>query len=289
MAVYKIIPSNNKTIRWVIDHSPQILTYGGIGLMAGSTIAAAVGTKKMLEEKDNWDSNDPIVKKVWNRSKHFVTSTGLFAAGTFCIIKSDGIMLDRNKKLTETIAAMSVASMAYRERWQNKVGKDKEEEVFFDEKTEEIEENGKKKKVKMSNIDKNISTDVYFDRYCSWRADENGDIAFDKKTVKNVMAVVNQELWGSPERMIILNHIYDMLGEFTVNEHGQRVDYRTVAGQVAGWILDKDNPTGDNTILITITETNRRLEDGRIIPTLRLSFNHDGNIMKAAQERGLLG
>ena len=287
MAVYQIVPSQGKTMTFLREHGPDILTYGGIGLMGASVIAAAAGTKKMMEEKDSWKSNDPLVKKVWDRSKHYVATTGLFAAGSFCIIKSDGIMKERNKQLTETIAAMSVATMAYRQRWKNKVGEDEEEKIFFDEKTEEtVGEDGKKKKVKTQTIDRTISTDIYFDRWCSWRADENGDMDFDARTIDNVMALLNNELRGNPERYVLLQRAYDMLGAFMINEHGQRVDYRTVAGQVGGWIYDKANPNGDNSIAITRTRTMRKLEDGRVVPTWRLSFNVDGNIMGALRERG---
>lgn len=287
MAVYQIVPSQGKAMTFLREHAPDILTYGGVTLMGASVIAAAVGTKKMMEEKDEWKSDDPLVKKVWNRSKHYVATTGLFAAGTFCIVKSDGIMKDRNKQLTETIAAMSVASMAYRQRWKDKVGNEEEEKIFFDEKTEEVVgEDGKKKKVKTQTIDQAISTDIFFDRYCSWRADEHGDMDFDARTIDNVMAMLNNELRGNPERYVLLQHAYDMLGAFMINEFGQRVDYRTVAGQNGGWIYDKENPNGDNTITLKRTKTTRKLEDGRVIPTWRITFNVDGNIMKPLRERG---
>ena len=294
MAVYQIIPSTGKGITWISEHKTDILTYGGIALMTGSIIAAAVGTKNMIEEKEETKHEEhPLVKKVWDRSKHYVAATGLWMAGGYCIHKSHGIEKATNVALTNTITAMAASTIAYRERWKDKVGDDEEKKIFFDEKTEEVEtvdENGKKKKIKVktSTIDPNASTAVYFDQYCSWMADDHGDIDLDIRTVKNVMAMKNQQFKGDPERTLFINEMYDALGEFMINKYGQRVNYRCACGQNVGWLYDPENPIGDNSIYITITKTHRRLDDGRVIPTLRLEFNHDGNILKAAKERGLL-
>ena len=290
MAVYQIVPSSGKVMTFIMNHSADILTYGGIALMGSSTIAAAIGTKHMLEEKESKPEESALVKKVWDRSKHYVAAAGLFGAGAFCVIKSDGIMKAKNKLLEGQVLALAAGNLAYRKRWQDKVGNEEEKKVFLDEKTEEIvDENGKKKKVKTTSIDRTISTERYFDRWSSWRADDHGDTDLDIRTIRNVQEMLCNELCGSPERMVLLNHVYDMLGLFVVNKHGQRVADQSVAGQVAGWIWDKDHPTGDNTIAITVTRTTRQLDDGRVVPTLLLEFNVDGNIMKAAQERGLLG
>lgn len=290
MAVYQIIPGGGKFTAFLKEHSADILTYSGIVLMGGSTVAAAIGTKHMLEEKEEIDKESELVKRVWARSKHYVAAVGLFGAGTFCVLKSDGLMKAKNELLKSEVLALTAGSLAYRQRWKDKVGDEEEKKVFLDEKTEEVvDENGKKKKVKTTNIDRRISTERYFDRWSSWRADDHGDTDLDIRTIRNVQAMLCNELCGSPERMVLLNHVYDMLGLYMINKHGQRVADQSVAGQVAGWIWDKDNPTGDNTIVINVTRTTRRLDDGRVVPTLLLEFNVDGNIMEAAQERGLLG
>lgn len=289
MAVYQIVPSNGKFMSFVREHGADILTYVGVGLMGASTIAACVGTKHLMEEKEEIDKEPDIFKRALARSKHYAISTGLFAAGTFCILESDDIMKSRNKILESEVLALAAGNMAYRKRWKDKVGADEEEKVYLDEKTEETEVDGKKKKVKTTNVDRRVCIERYFDRWTSWAADDHGDIDLDVKTVRNIMSVLNNELRGSPERMVYLNHAYDLLRLYKVNPYGQNVDDRTVIGQVAGWIYDKNNPTGDNTIVITTTKTTRRLDDGRIVPTLLLEFNIDGNIMEAAQERGLLG
>lgn len=287
MSVYRVIPG--KMVNWIRDHKTDILTYGGIGLMTASTITACIGTKHVIENKEKIDSEDAIVKRVWERSKYFVLATGFWAGGAYSIHSSHGILKAENAALSNTIVTMAAGTIAYRNRWKDKVGDQKEEEVFFDEKTEEmVDEDGKKKKVKTSSIEKTISTDIYFDRWCSWRADDHGDMEFDERTVKNVQAMLNQCLWGDPERYILLSRAYDMLGAFMVNEHGQRVDYRTEICNKYGWILDKDRPNGDNTITIERTKTYRRLEDGKIVPTWRLSFNVDGDIIQPAKERGLI-
>ena len=287
MAVYQIVPSQGKVFDWLRDHKTDILTYGGIGLMTASTITACIGTKKLIEEKEEIEQEDELVKRVWARSKHFVAATGFWVGGAYCIHKSHGMLKAENAMLTNTISSMAAGTLAYRNRWKDKVGEEEEEKIFLDEKTEEtVDENGKKKKVKTTNLDTRISTDIYFDPYCSWRADENGDLDFDARTIDSVQAMLNNELMGYPERYVLLQRAYDALGAYMVNEHGENVAYRTVAGQNGGWIYDKKNPNGDNTIIIKRTRTNRKLPDGRIIPTWRLSFNVDGNIMMALKERG---
>ncbi len=289
MATYQIVQSHGKVIDWIRDHKTDLMTYGGIGLMTASTVAACIGTKHVVEHKEEIDSEDQLVKRVWESSKHFVAATGFWAGGAYCIHKSHGMLKAENAALTNTIVSMAAGTVAYRNRWKDKVGDAEEEKVFFDEKTEEVtDENGKKKKAKTSVIDAAISTERFFDRYTSWAADENGDITYDKQVVRNVQCVANQELWGNPERRVMLNHVYELLNLFTVNPQGQRVQDQSVIGQLAGWILDKNNPNGDNTIVIKMTETTRKLEDGTVIPTLRLSFNFDGNVLEAAKERGLL-
>ena len=287
MAVYQIVQSTGKVASWFREHKTDILTYGGIGLMTASTVAACIGTKKMIEHDEEIRHETAVAKRVWARGKYYILATGFWAGGVYTIHKSHGMMKAENAALTNTIASMAAGTVAYRKRWKDKVGEEEEEKIFYDEKTEETaDENGKKKKVKVSNIDKRISTDVYFDRWCSWKADENGDMEYDGRVIDSVMAVMNNELRGAPERYVILNHGYDMLGEFEENEFGQRVEYRTVAGQIGGWIYDKENPNGDNTIIFKRTKTTRRLPDGRVVPTWRISFNIDGDIMKPLKERG---
>ena len=287
MAVYQIVQSHGKVFDWLRDHKTDILTYGGIGLMTASTVAACVGTKKLVEEKDKIDEEPDIVKRVWNRSKHFVLATGFWASGVYCIHTSHGILKTENAMLSNTIATMAAGTLAYRNRWKDKVGNDEEEKVFFDEKTEEyIDENGKKKKVKTCSIYRSICVDVYFDQWSSWRADDNGDIELDGRTIDNVQAQLNNELRGGPNRFVYLQHAYDMLGLYTINEFGQKVDYNTPAGQNGGWIYDKQHPNGDNTIVLKRTKTYRKLDDGRVVPTWRISPNIDGNIIKPLRERG---
>lgn len=289
MAVYQIVQSHGKVIDWIRDHKTDLMTYGGIGLMTASTAVACLGTKHVIEHKEEINSENELVKRVWERSKLFVAATGFWAGGAYCIHKSHGMLKAENAALTNTIISMAAGTIAYRNRWKDKVGDAEEEKVFFDEKTEEVvDESGKKKKMKTSAIDTIISTERFFDRYTSWAADENGDIEYDKRVVRNVQCELNNELTGNPEQMVMLNHAYEMLRLYVVNKQGQRVDDRSVIGQKAGWIWDKKNPTGDNTIVITMKETTRKLEDGTVIPTLRLGFNFDGNILQAAQERGLL-
>ena len=69
---------------------------------------------------------------------------------------------------------------------------------------------------------------------------------------------------------LFLNEVYDELGI-----------PRSKAGQVVGWIYDKDNPEGDNYVSFGIFDTKRKsFEDGDDLEdTIILDFNVDGYIM----------
>lgn len=70
---------------------------------------------------------------------------------------------------------------------------------------------------------------------------------------------------------IFLNEVYDLIGI-----------PHTKAGQVVGWVYDKDNPIGDNFVDFGLynleTEQNVEFVNGRK-RTILLDFNVDGNIL----------
>lgn len=279
---------------WCKKYGSDILTYGGIASMIGGTIAACFATKKELQQEEEIKKEPSRAKRIWRRTKPFVGAAVLTVAGGGMIAGGHAWDKKTITDLTKEVGVVTAGLMAYRKRWQDKVGKEEEEKVFNDEMEVEVQKvddagNVTTEKVNAARLDTRISYARYFDRWSSWAADDNGNIDYDEQLIRTKQCQLNDKLWGSPTQMVLLNDAYDMLCLKTKNQHGQYIRDRSVLGQVAGWILDKKNPgSRDNRILLTTKRTTRQLDDGRIVPTLLVDFNVDGNIMQEAQEKGIL-
>jgi len=298
------VPSNNKFFNFLYKNGPTIGTYAGVGLMAGSSVAACIATKKVVEKKYEAPKEEPKteekaeekkdiskVKKIWNEVKPYVPAAVMMAGGAACIVTSHMTMQQRNAALTAQIGTMTAAVAAYRKRVADKVGEDEEKKLFFDKVIEEtvLTEDGKevKKKTTVTEIPEDITNSFYFDRYCSWRADPDGDIEFDMQLLKSIQAIMNQIGWASSNHMVTVNQVYEECQLYR-EVSGRKIQLMTIKGQVGGWIFDKANPNGDNMILFDCTPTTRQLDDGRIVNTVLVELNVDGNIMLPAKERGLI-
>lgn len=279
---------------WCRKYGPDILTYSGIATMIGGTIAACVATRKEAAMEEEIQKEPNKARRVWKRVRPYAGAATLTIAGSLMIGGSHEWMKANNAKLLSEVGAITAGLVAYRKRWQNKVGKEEEEKVFNGETEVEMQKvdnegNVTTEKVSVTHVDTSVSYSRYFDRWSSWRADEDGNQDYDEQLIRAVQSQLNDLLWGDPRQMVLLNTAYEYLALKTKNQKGQYIEDRSVIGQVAGWILDKKNPgTRDNRIILTTKRTTRQLEDGTIVPTILVDFNVDGNIMREAQEKGIL-
>lgn len=147
----------------------------------------------------------------------FLVATVSLAALT----KSHVTLTRRNAALAAGYAALTQAFEDYRERVREEIGEDKELDIYFDVKDVEIDEDGKKKKVK--GIDKLPSPYArFFDQFSSqWEKDPERNRYF----LQCQQNYWNQRLHAYGH--VFLNEVYDSLGL-----------ERSGAGAVVGWLLD---------------------------------------------------
>ena len=114
----------------------------------------------------------------------------------------------------------------------------------------------------------------FFEKYT---VDEDGNSIlnphWEPNNEYNIMFIKAQENYANDllraKKRLFLNDVYEMLGL-----------PRTKAGQVVGWVYDKDNPVGDNYVDFGLYADNLSYSDfaNGLDPAILLDFNVDGNI-----------
>lgn len=282
--------------------SPEILVVAGVaGVVTSAVMACKATTKAGAIKEDLKNGMDQIHEvannpKVTNYSeedkrkdtaivytqtavkyiKLYGPSVLLGAASIACIVSSHNILKKRNVALAAAYAGIDRSFKEYRGRLIERFGEDLDRELRYNIKAKEFEETttdakGKEKKTKttVSVADPNTYSDYarFFDDGCTgWTKDPEYNLMF----VKNVQNTANDLLKAKGH--LFLNEVYDMLGI-----------PRTKAGQIVGWIYDKDNPVGDNFVDFGIYNMN--VEKARDFVngyerTILLDFNVDGNILE---------
>lgn len=180
--------------------SPEILIIGGVLMtIAGvviTNIETTKATKKIKEAKEELNNLDEAleddIKKKESRKIKLKTAGSvaltyapgviLTAAGITCMTGSSIILKKRNATLATAYTALSTTFDEYRERVKEKIGSEKESDIYYDAKDETVEiidENGKKKKVKKKIYNPNGSKyAVFFDRE-NWDGTHNYEFRED--------------------------------------------------------------------------------------------------------------
>ena len=282
-------------------HSPEILVAAGIAGIVVSAVTACIATTKvdgiMTETKEKIEkihtcaANEDIeeyteedakkdlaivyVQTGWKLVKLYAPSVILGALSIAGIIKSNDILRKRNMALAAAYSAVDKGFKEYRKRVTERFGEETEREIRYDlkpEKTKEtvIDENGKEilieKDSKVCGYD-GISEYARFFDECSeyWKKDSEYNLMFLRKQQN----YANDKLIS--QGYLFLNDVYDMLGI-----------ERTKAGQIVGWVYDKDNPLGDNYVSFGIYDINRQANRqfvNGVERSILLDFNVDGNIL----------
>lgn len=103
----------------------------------------------------------------------------------------------------------------------------------------------------------------FFDESClGWQKDSEYNLMF----LRQQQAYATSMLQSKGH--LFLNEVYDMLGI-----------PRTKAGQVVGWIYDKDNPIGDNFVDFNLYGERREKFINGYEKSVLLDFNVDGMIL----------
>lgn len=193
------------------------------------------------------------------------------------ILTSHKILKTRNVAIAAAYKAVDKGFKEYRSRVVDRFGEEIDKQLRYNIKAKEIEtvtvdEKGKEK------IEKEVVQVSEFDpeQYSEYaKFFDNGNPYWEKDAEYNLMFLRNQEKYANDKLQangyLFLNEVYDMLGI-----------PKTKAGQVVGWIYDKNHPIGDNYVSFGIYDinkpANRDFVNG-IERTILLDFNVDGNIL----------
>lgn len=281
--------------------SPEILVVAGVAGIVTSAVMACKATTKAGAIKDelregmgqiNEVANNPKVQNYTEEDKRKDTvivytqaamkyiklygpSVLLGAASIACIVCSHNILKKRNVALAAAYASIDKGFKEYRGRVIERFGEELDRELRYNVKAKEFEETttdtkGKEKiaKTTVEVADPNTYSEYarFFDDGCNgWTKDAEYNLMF----LKNTQNAANDLLKSRGH--LFLNEVYDMLGI-----------PRSKAGQVVGWIYDKDHPAGDN--FVDFGMYNMNIEKARDFVngyerTILLDFNVDGPIM----------
>ena len=283
--------------------SPEIMVVAGVVGVVTSTVMACKATtkvndileetRKQVDDVHNVLDSDIITEEEYNNDDAkkdlaiIYTQTGvklikLYAPSVIVgalsitgILASHKILKKRNVALTAAYATIDRSFKEYRGRVVERFGKELDRELRYNIKAQEIEEktvdkdgNETIEKKTVSVVDPNMYSDYA-------RIFDNGSMGWTKDPEYNLMFLKLQQNQANDrlraQGYLFLNDVYDMLGI-----------PRTKAGQIVGWIYDKENPVGDNFVDFGIYDIyNEKACDfvnGRE-RSIVLDFNVDGNIL----------
>lgn len=293
-------------------HSPEILiTAGVIGTVASAVMACKAtlkvnevlnGTKELVNDihtsaengqtekgrpYSTEDAKDDI-KTLYAQTgvqivKLYAPAVALGTLSIVSIVTSNNILRKRNVALAAAYATVDKSFKDYRSRVLERFGETVDKELRYNIKTKEVEETvvDEKGKEKKTTVLKNYvnPTDIsgharYFDEYTR---DEKGNVVknlcWDRSNEYNLIFIKSQQQYANDmlkaKGRLFLNEVYEMLG-FPPSK----------AGQVMGWVYDKDHPMGDNYIDFGIYACNQNYDDFiyNDKEVILLDFNVDGNV-----------
>lgn len=195
-------------------------------------------------------------------------------ASIACIFSSHKILSTRNVGLAAAYATVNKGFKEYRGRVAERFGDAVEKEIRYNTKIETLEtvttdENGKETTTtsEISVVQPNYSSDYarFFDE---GSPDWNNNSEYNLMFLKVQQNHANDLLKAKGH--LFLNEVYDLLGI-----------PRSQAGQVVGWIYDKDNPIGDNYVDFGIYDGHRANVRDFVNgweQSILLDFNVDGVI-----------
>ena len=297
--------SFNKISFALAKHSPEILIVAGvIGTVASAVIACRATTKlgdiltksKKAIDLINEHVGDESLSEPYSEEdakKDLVivyTQTGvallkLYAPAVIfgalsitSIIASHSILRKRNVALAAAYATIDKGFKEYRNRVLERFGKEVDHELRHNVQTKKFEtvvdENGEEKKstvaVNVVDIGPYSGYARFFDNNCpEWRTNHDYNMTFlrmQQQYANDLLRVKGR---------LFLNEVYDMLGI-----------PMSKAGQIVGWVYDKENSVGDNFVDFGISNVNREIENSvnGYASEILLDFNVDGNVWYSMKE-----
>lgn len=281
-------------------NSPEILVVSGVIGIVASTVLACRATLKAKEVVDNanddldaieefkengiCDENteyteemykQDVIKirttEVFNVGKLYVIPVSLGVLSLACILKSHGILRDRNSSLAAAYMGVDNAFKAYRKRVREKLGEEADHEFRYGIKEHEFEETTVDEKGKEKTVKQKIKV--------ADDLDENDFVKYFTRSNPNwVNNPDHNRAWlEMAERF--LNERLNSVGHLTLNEAYEALGFKTSkAGMVYGWIVDRSLPFRSDHISLDVTEVCIPTEDGEFDYAFAIDFNVDGCI-----------
>lgn len=294
----KAMPVARKVGFAINKHSPEICqVVGGVGMVV-TIVMACRATLKLPEKTDilrkrldraKSRKNTPEEQRkeitkvyasyAWDIAKLYGPTAMLGCVSFASMCAATQILRNRNASLAAAYASTNAAFTTYRKRVAERFGEEVDKQLKFGSseetvKEKETDEDGKEKTVKkkLNVIDSKEfqgaspyarmfdETNPYF------QPDNEYNIFF----LRQVQKYFNDRLRA--DGFVYLNDVYRKLGL-----------ERTKAGQIVGWVYDKDNPIGDNWIDFGLDDVwHKKTRDfiNGYEPAILLDFNVDGNILE---------
>ena len=285
----------------VQKHSPEILMGVGVVGVVTSTVMACRATMKLNDILEESKETRDKIKEVENNPKYedkyspedakkdltinyvqtgmkiaklYAPAVVLGGASLGCLLASNDILRKRNAALSAAYMTVDKSFKEYRNRVTERFGEEVEKEIRYGIKAEQIEttvvdEDGNETTVTetIKTMDPNLYSDYarFFDAASPyWQNDPEYNLMF----LKAQQQYANDLLRAKGR--LFLNDVYDMLGI-----------EKTKAGQVVGWVYDRENPNGDNFVDFGIYDMSKervRAFVNGYETNILLDFNVDGNI-----------
>ena len=285
----------------VQKHSPEILMGVGVVGVVTSTIMACKATMKLNDILEESKETRDKIKEVENNPKYedkyspedakkdlainyvqtgmkvaklYAPAVLLGGASLGCLLASNDILRKRNAALSAAYMTVDKSFKEYRNRVTERFGEEVEKEIRYGIKAEQIEttvvdEDGNETIVTdtVKTMDPTLYSDYarFFDAASPcWQNDPEYNLMF----LKAQQQYANDLLRAKGR--LFLNDVYDMLGI-----------EKTKAGQVVGWVYDRENPNGDNFVDFGIYDMSKervRAFVNGYETNILLDFNVDGNI-----------
>ena len=285
----------------VEKHSPEILLGVGVVGVVATTVTACKATMKLNDILDECVETREKIKSVQENPNYqdryseedaqkdltinyvqtgvkivklYAPSVALGVFSVGCLLGSHNVMQKRNAALSAAYLTVDKSFKEYKQRVIDRVGEEVEKEIRYGIKAEEIEttvtdEEGNEFVV--PETVKTMNPTLYSD-YA--RFFDEASPYWQKDPEYNLMFLRAQQQYANDllraKGRLFLNDVYDMLGI-----------EKTKAGQIVGWVYDRENPNGDNFVDFGIYDMSKervRAFVNGYEANILLDFNVDGNI-----------
>ena len=285
----------------VEKHSPEILMgVGVVGVVTGTVMAcrATLKLNDILEEaqetrdkikevasnpnyEDKYTEEDAkkdltinYVQTGVKVAKLYAPAVAVGVAGVGCVLASHDIMKKRNVALSAAYLTVDKSFKEYKQRVVDRFGEEVEKEIRYGIKAEEIVETVVDEEGNETTVTETVKTmnPTLYSDYA--RFFDEASPCWQNDPEYNLMFLRAQQQYANDllraKGRLFLNDVYEMLGL-----------EKSKAGQIVGWVYDRENPNGDNFVDFGIYDMSKervRAFVNGYETNILLDFNVDGNI-----------